>query len=368
MVGKAVEKAGLGRQLNPGADAISNTTCFDAIHLYLCYGDWRGGIVANIIVNKGRHKINGKMLVRFRLQLYRQVFVLMGILFLFIFSYIPMVGIIIAFKNYKLASGLLGFFTSEWVGFRYFTEFFTDLNFTTIVRNTFMISILKLIFTFPMPIIFAITINEVRNQKAERIVQTVRYLTHFITWGVVSGILFSFLNQQNGLVNQILVLTGVVDAPVSFLADPKYFWPMVVISDIWKEMGWWAIIFLAAITSIDLQMYEAAVVDGASRTQRIWYITLPSIKSTIMIVMILSLGNLLGGGLGGSNFDQCYLLGNPVNNDVSEILQTYVLTNGLAQGRYSFATAIGLLQSVMSLILIYTSNYVANKLSGVGLF
>jgi len=267
-----------------------------------------------------------------------------------------------------LASGFLGFFTSEWVGFKYFIEFFNDLNFWNIIRNTFVISILKLIFTFPVPVIFAITLNEVRNPGIKKVVQTVSYLPHFISWVVVSGILFSFLNQQNGLINQILVLTGAVDTPISFLADPQYFWPMVVISDIWKEMGWWAIIFLAAITGIDQQLYEAALVDGANRMQRIWHITLPNIKSTIMIVLILSLGNLFGGGLGGSNFDQCYLLGNAVNNDVSEIIQTYVLTMGLAQGRYSFATAIGLLQSVLSLILIYTSNYITNKLSGVGLF
>lgn len=314
-----------------------------------------------------RH-INKKIFIKLKLQIYRQVFVWMGLVFLFIFSYIPMVGIIIAFKNYKVASGFIGFFTSEWVGFKYFIEFFNDINCWLIIRNTIVISILKLVFTFPVPIIFAITLNEVRNQKFKRVVQTVSYLPHFISWVVVSGILFSFLNEQNGLINQWLVLLNITDKPISFLSQPKYFWPMLVISDIWKGMGWWAIIFLAAITGVDQQLYEAAIVDGTTRLQRIWYITLPSIKGTIMIVLILSLGNLLGGGLGGSNFDQCYLLGNALNYHVSEIIQTYVLKMGLAQGRYSYAAAVGLMQSIISLILIYTTNYLSGKLSEVSLF
>lgn len=322
----------------------------------------------NIIAVKGNKKNKKSIAKQFRLQIYLQVFALMGIAYLIVFSYIPMFGIIIAFKNYKLTSGIMGFFTSEWVGLEYFKEFFTDINFGPIVRNTVVISVLKLIFTFPLPILFAIAINEVKNQKWKRLVQTVSYLPHFISWVVVSGIIFSFLNEQNGLINQILVLLNIREKGIPFLAEPKYFWGMLVISDVWKELGWWAIIFLAAIAGVDPTLYEAAVVDGAGRMRRIWHITLPSIKGTIIIVLILSLGNLFGGGLGGSNFDQCYLLGNPVNHSVSEILQTYSLKMGLAQGRYSFATAIGLLQSVISLVLIYSSNKTASKLSGVSLF
>lgn len=309
-----------------------------------------------------------KFLRKLKSQAWLQGFALMGILYLIIFSYIPMVGIIIAFKDFRLASGIIGFFTSKWVGFKWFNEFFTDITFWPIIRNTISISLLKIVFTFPIPILFAITINEVRNQKVKRVVQTVSYLPHFISWVVVSGMIFSFLNEQNGLINQVLIRFGLIDKAIPFLADPKYFWPMLVISDVWKEMGWWAIIFLAAIAGIDPTLYEAAVVDGAGRMRRIISITLPSIKGTIIIVLILSLGNLFGGGLGGSNFDQAYLLGNPVNNSVSEILQTYTLRMGLAQGRYSYATAIGLLQSVISLILIYSSNFFAKKASGVGLF
>jgi putative aldouronate transport system permease protein len=305
---------------------------------------------------------------RFKSQLFYQVCALMSIAFLLIFAYTPMVGLIIAFKNYRLTSGIPGFFTSNWVGFKWFIEFYHDIDFWLIIRNTVMISSLKLIFTFPVPIFFALVLNEVRKQGVKRIVQTVSYLPHFISWVVVSGMIFSFFNEQTGLVNQFLVSAGLVNKPISFLSDPSYFWPMAVLSDIWKEMGWWTIIFLAAIVGVDSALYEAAVVDGATRLQRIRYITLPSIKGTIIIVLILSIGNLFGGGLGGSNFEQSYLLGNPVNNGMSEILQTYTLKMGLAQGRYSYATAIGLIQSVISLLLIYLSNFLSKRMSGIGLF
>lgn len=304
----------------------------------------------------------------FRSQAILQAFAIIGVLYLLVFCYIPMVGIIITFKDYHLASGLPGFFTSKWVGFKWFVEFFNDLNFWPIIRNTVCISILKLIFTFPIPILFALTLNEISNQKGKKLVQTVSYMPHFISWVVVSGLLFSFLNEQNGLINQILTITGIIDNPVAFLAEPNYFWGLLVISDIWKEMGWWTILFLAAIAGIDPVLYEAAIVDGAGRWQRIVRITLPSIKGTVIVILILSLGNLFGGGLGGSNFEQCYLLGNSVNINVSEILQTYSLKIGLAQGRYSFAAAIGLLQSVISLLLVYVSNSLAKRLSGTGLF
>ncbi len=301
-------------------------------------------------------------------QKYLQAFTLLGIVFLIIFAYIPMVGIIIAFKDYKITSGFSGFFTSKWVGFKYFIEFYNDVYFWPIIRNTLVLSLLKLVFTFPAPIIFALILNELRNEKIKKVVQTVSYLPHFISWVVVAGLLFAFLNQQTGLINQMLISLKLVDEPISFLADPKYFWPICVISDVWKEMGWWTIIFLAAIVGIDQEIYQASIVDGAGRLQRIWYITLPSIKETIIVVLILSLGSLLGGGLGGSNFEQAYLLGNTVNYDVSNILQTYTMTVGLTKGRYSYAAAMGLIQSVISLILVYSSNYLSKKISGSGLF
>lgn len=307
-----------------------------------------------------------KFWIKFKAQGMLQVFALMGVLYLIVFNYLPMFGIILAFKDYHIVTGIKGFFTSKWVGLRWFNEFFNDIEFWPVVRNTIVLSILKLIFTFPVPIILALVLNEVRNNKIKRITQTASYLPHFVSWVVVSGMIFSFGNVQDGLLNQVRIAIGL--KPISILSDPKYFMTMCVISSVWKEMGWWTIIFLAAIAGIDPTLYEAAVVDGAGRLRRIWNITLPQIKGTIIIVLILSLGDLFGGGLGGSNFDQAYLLGNTVNHSVSEILQTYTLNMGLAEGRFSYATAIGLIQSVISLALIYFSNLIAKKTSGYGLF
>lgn len=309
-----------------------------------------------------------KLLTQLKAQSYLQAFTLTGVLFLLVFAYMPMVGIIIAFKDYEAFGGIKGMFTAPWVGFKYFREFYNDLLFWDIIRNTIVISLLKMVFTFPAPIIFAIALNEVRNQAVKRTVQTLSYLPHFISWVVVYGIFFSFLNTQTGVVNQLLILLGIVEKPVQFLASTGWFYPLVVVSDIWKGMGWWAIIFLAAISGVNPELYEAAIVDGAGRLKRIWHITLPNIKGTIVVVLIMSVGNLLGGGIGGSNFEQSYFFGNPVNYRMSEILQTYTLKMGLAQGRFSYASAIGLIQSVISVILIFTSNRLARKASGTSLF
>lgn len=305
----------------------------------------------------------------FRKQWTLQLFVLLGILFLVIFSYAPMFGLIMAFKDYKIADGVLGIFTSKFVGFKYFKEFFNEYNFWTLVENTLGISVLKLIFTFPAPIILAIMLNEVKSIAFKRIVQTMSYLPYFISWVIVSGFALIFLSaDNNGIINILLVKLGFASKPVPLLTHPDYFWGLAVITAIWKETGWWAIIFLAAISGIDPQLYEAAEVDGASRLKRIWYITLPGIKSTITVVLILALGNLLGGGLGGSSFEQSFLLGNPANISRSEIIQTYVFRVGLSEGRYAYATAVGLIQSFISLILVLTSNFVSKKVTGNSLF
>ncbi|MDR3121124.1 MAG: ABC transporter permease subunit [Clostridiales bacterium] len=297
-----------------------------------------------------------------------QFFALAGIVFLLIFCYMPMVGVILAFNNYKPKTGFLGFFTSPWVGFRWFKELFSDPSFGRIFANTLKLSLLKLLFSFPMPILFSLVLNEMRILKAKKLMQTISYLPHFVSWVVVQGILVSLLSSQSGVLNQILLDLGFIQEKLPFLSLAKYFLPVAVVSDIWKEMGWWSIIFLAAIAGIDMAQYEAAIVDGASRMQRIWHIILPSIKPTIVVVLILSLGGLLGGGLGGSNFEQAYLLGNDINNSASEILQTYTLKVGLSAGRFSYATAVGLMQSVISVFLVIASNAAARKISGEGLF
>jgi putative aldouronate transport system permease protein len=297
-----------------------------------------------------------------------QGFALAGMAYLFIFNLIPMLGLIISFKDYHLETGLGGMFSSPWVGFKHFIEFFTEYNFPRLLRNTVMISLLKLVFTFPVPILFAVALNEAGNRGVKRVVQTASYLPYFISWVVVSGFCVLFLNTRNGIVNTILVGLGFIERPFNFLANPNIYWAMAVITGIWKEMGWWAILFLAAITGIDPELYEAAIIDGSGRLGRIRHITIPGILPTIMVVLILSIGNLFGGGMGGSNFDQSFLLGNSGNNATSDIIQTYVFRIGLAQGRYDYAAAAGMVQSVISVILIFAANRVSKRLTGNGLY
>lgn len=290
-----------------------------------------------------------------------QAIVIIGIVYIIIFCYIPMVGLVNAFNNFKLSKGLLGFFTSKWVGFKWFKELFSDPGVWLIIRNTIVINGLKLIFSFPFPIILAIVINELTHTWFKKIVQTVSYLPYFISWIVVSGILFSLYDPHEGVINQLRTLMGL--STVHYLTDTGAFWPLVVLSDIWKNTGWGSIIFLAAISGIDQSLYEAAIVDGAGRLKRIIHITLPGIRGTIVVLLILNIASLFSG-----SFDQCYMLGNNVNYSVSQILPVYSLQMGLAQGRFSYATAIGLLQSVISLALIFLSNFLAKRLSGSGLF
>lgn len=296
-----------------------------------------------------------------------QTFVWAGLLFLFVFNFVPMFGIIMAFENYSIADGVKGLFTSEWVGLKYFREFVNDYNFFSLIRNTLVLSLSKMVFTLPLPILLALIINEIRSRLVKRIVQTVSYLPYFISWVIVAGFCQLFL-KSNGIVNNMLISIGSIEQPIAFMTGKQYFLPIAIFTACWKDMGWWAILFLSAIAGIDPNLYEAAEMDGCSRLKRIWHITLPGIKSTITVVLILSLGNLLGGGLGGSNFDQAWLLGNGGNSEVSEIIQTYVMKIGLSKGRYAYAAAIGLCQSIISVVLVFTSNFFSKKVSGDSLF
>ncbi|WP_199619320.1 ABC transporter permease [Paenibacillus alkalitolerans] len=305
---------------------------------------------------------------QFQKQLPFHAFVGLGIVFLIVFSYIPMFGIVIAFKNYKITMGIEGIFTSSWAGLTHFKELINDYNFPNLVRNTVILSILKVVFSYPVPILFAILLSEVRNLVFKRFVQTVSYLPHFVSWVVVTGIAYAFFSSGYGIFNDLLLSLGIREKPLDVLTDPDSFYGLAVASAIWKEAGWWTIIFLAALAGIDPSLYEAAEIDGAGRLKRILHITLPGLKSACVVVLILSIGSMLGGGLVGSNFEQSMLLGNALNSDKSQIIQTYAFNIGLAQGRFSFATAIDLMQSVISLILILSSNYIAKRVTGSGLF
>lgn len=305
---------------------------------------------------------------RFRKQWQLQAISLTGMLVLFTFSYLPLFGIVIAFKNYSINMGLSGIFTSDWVGLKWFREFFSFYRFGEIFKNTLVLSLAKLFFTFPAPILLALLLNEMRCRKFKKVVQTVSYLPNFISWVLLYTIATAFLNTNTGIVNDVLMRLGWIDAPIPFLTAPEHFYGVAIFLAVWKNSGYWAIIFLAAISGIDSQLYEAAEIDGAGRLARIWHITLPGIKPAIVTVLILSIGSLLGGGMGGSNFDQAYIFGNTFNNSASEILQTYAFKSGLSNGRFAYATAVDLFQSMISVTLILISNWGAKKLTGEGIF
>lgn len=308
------------------------------------------------------------MLKQLRKQKELQFFAWLGMIYLLIFHFFPMFGLIMAFKNYSINSGIAGIFTSKWVGLKYFVQFVTDYRFEELVRNTVALSSLKLIFAFPVPILLAILIAECRSTVYRRIIQTVSYLPNFISWVLAYGIAVALLSESTGVINQILLSLGLVDKKIPFLSSPDMFWGVSVVLAVWKSAGWWAIIFLASISGIDPCLYEAAMCDGAGRLRRIWHVTLPGIKGSIVTVLILSIGSFLGGGMVGSNFEQAYLFGNNMNNSTSEIIQTYAFKMGLAEGRFAYATAVGLIESMIAITLILLSNFIVKRITEEGLF
>jgi putative aldouronate transport system permease protein len=267
-------------------------------------------------------------------------------------------GLLIAFKDY---SPFLGFFHSKWIGFANFKQFFTDGIFILLLKNTLYIAILNIVFYFPLPIIVALLLNEVRKEKFKKIIQTLVYIPHFFSWVVIVGLTFIFLNADDGLINSIIRSSG--GQSVSFLMNPSLFRPLITLQVIWKECGWGTIIFLAALSGVDISLYEAAIIDGADRWKQMWHITLPAIRSTIVILLILRLGAFLDTG-----FEQLILMVNPMTREVGEVFDTYVYTNGVQQGNFSFTTAVGLFKSVVGLILIFTANKFASKFGEEGIF
>lgn len=307
-----------------------------------------------------------KFLWKLKEQTWLQVFALLGIIYIILFNFVPMYGILMAFKSYKLNMGISGIFTAEWVGLKHFRTFFNEYLFSQLLRNTLVLSVLKLIFCFPMPILLAIMLHEMSNRKYKKFVQTVSYMPHFISWVVCVGIANALFSSELGVVQGILENLGIGKIPL--LTSPDYFWGFSVVASIWKSSGWWAIIFLAAITGIDPMLYEAAIVDGAGRLKRIWHITIPGMRGAIVTMLILSIGSFLGGGMVGSNFEQSYLFGNALNYDTSKIIQVYSFEVGLKNGQVAYATAISVVESLCSLVLIFTSNFISKKIAGSGLF
>lgn len=288
-----------------------------------------------------------------------QVMALLGVLWMIIFNYIPMYGLVIAFKEYNIVQSIS---EAPWVGWMHFKEFIQDDNFLIVLKNTLGISLIKLFIGFPIPIIFALLLNELTSLKFKKMVQTISYLPHFLSWVVLGGILTTWLSDI-GILNDILMNLGVIDERTNFLAEPDHFWGIVIISDIWKELGWSAIIYLAAIAGVSPELYEAATMDGANRFQRIWHVTLPAIRPTITILFILAVGGVLN-----SNFDQILVLRNALNESASNVVDIYVYQSGIRNARYSYATAVGLLKSIIAFALLLMANRITKKLDGNSLF
>ncbi|MFD0674644.1 ABC transporter permease [Cohnella sp. GCM10027633] len=292
--------------------------------------------------------------IRFLKQWDIQLMVLPALVVIFIFSYIPMYGVLNAFQDYKI---LKGFWDSPWVGFKHFEAFFDSPDFNDVMRNTIIISLLKFCIGFPAPILLALMLNEVRNMAFKRIVQTVSYLPHFLSWVIVAGFVMSMLSTDNGSVNILLEKTNLIEEPINFLSIPEYFWSILVATNLWKEIGFASIVYLAAIAGVDPHMYEAAEMDGASRFKQMFLITLPSIMPVVVIFMILAIGNLLSAG-----FEDILLLAtNPILRDVSDVLDTYVYRVGIANNRFSYATAVGLFKAVISVGLLLIANWLARR-------
>ncbi|MBE6974327.1 MAG: sugar ABC transporter permease [Ruminococcaceae bacterium] len=277
-----------------------------------------------------------------------------------IFSYFPMYGIILAFKEYNPRLGVFG---SEWVQFKHFIRLFEDPFFERSLWNSVGMSFFRIFLLFPLPIFLALMFNEIRSSKIKRVYQTVSYFPYFISWAVVCTMLQLWLSPSVGWVNPLLQSLGVIDKPITFLSEDEYFWPITLISECWKNIGFNTIIFLAAIASVDQEQYEAATIDGASRFKKICYITWPAISGTVTLLFILQIPGIIGG-----NFDISYLLGNAGNAEASDILQTLIYRKGMQELDYGYSTAASLVTSITSLILLVVGNKVVKSITKRGMF
>lgn len=293
-------------------------------------------------------------------QLEIQSMVWPGLIFLIVFSYIPMYGVIIAFKDIDLASS--SFISGKWAGLKYFKEFLMDENFLRVLYNTLGINVLGLVISFPLTVVFALFLNELTNKSFKKIIQTVSYLPHFVSWVIYGGLILNILSINPGVLNDLLLEFKAIKEPVLFMGEPNLFWPIAIVTKTVKEMGWGAIIYLAAITGVDGEQIEAAVIDGAGRFKRMWYITLPAISGTVVIMFIFAVSGIMN-----ANFDQIWMLQNTMNISRSEVIDTYVYKMGLGNLRYSYATAVGMFKSVIAVTLMLGANALSKKIVGKGL-
>ncbi|WP_166239026.1 ABC transporter permease [Paenibacillus turpanensis] len=309
-------------------------------------------------VNRKSFEEKRRLWLDIRRDKYLYLLALPGLIFFLIFKYVPMWGILISFQNYSPYVGML---KSEWVGLEHFIRFFSNPEFLILFRNTMAINFMSLFLFFPLPILLSLLLNELRSETYKRIVQSIVYMPHFLSWVIIAGLTFLLFATGEGLVNKLLAAAGM--ERFQLLTDPDLFWLMLTAQTIWKEAGWGTIIFLAAIAGVDPQLYEAAKMDGANRLRQMWHVTLPSIRSVIVILLILRLGDMMDVG-----FEQVLLMYNGAVSEVAEVFDTYVYRVGIQQGQFSFSTAVGLFKSVVGLALVMAANTLAKKFGEEGVY
>jgi putative aldouronate transport system permease protein len=274
-----------------------------------------------------------------------------GVAYFALFRYGPMYGAQIAFKDYVPFLGIAG---SEWVGFEHFTDFFANPDFPRLLTNTLILALLSLVIAFPLTIVMALLLNELRLNVLKRTVQTLVYIPHFLSWTVVASLTYLLFAVDVGPLFQLL--NGIVGTDVNFLTDPAWFRPLIVLQDIWKNTGWGTIIFLAALATVDQEQYEAAIIDGAGRFRRVWHVTLPGIRGTVIVMLVLQMGQILNTG-----FEQIYLMSNALNRQMADVFDTYVYFIGIQEGAFSYSTAVGLFKAAVGVVLIVGANWLAKR-------
>ncbi|WP_336772478.1 ABC transporter permease [Paenibacillus sp. MMO-58] len=286
-----------------------------------------------------------------------------GVISIIVFSFLPLFGLLMAFKHYDPISGVKGIFTSPWNHFDNFKLIFDNFQFWPMVKNTLGINLIGSLVGIPVTIIFALLLNEIVGTKFKSAIQTITYLPHFLSWVIYGGLYITLLNPQEGIINYLLVHLHLVNEPLQFLSDPSYFWGLAIVTNLLKDLGWGAILYLAAMSGVDQSLYEAAAIDGAGRFKRMFHITLPGIMPTLMIMIIFAVSGMLN-----NNFTQIYVLQNSLNMPASQVIDTYVYQTGLLNFQFDVATAIGLMKSVLALVLLVGANYASKKITKSGLF
>jgi len=304
------------------------------------------------------HKKRSKFLINFKSEIFLHVLVLPTIIYFFIFAYLPMYGMIIAFQDFSFAKGVLG---SKWVGFEHFRQFFNSMYFGRLIKNTILLSVYSIIWGMPFPVIFALLLNELKGKYYKRFVQTVSYFPHFISVVIVVGILVNFLSPVDGIVN---IIRGHFNLePINFMQESRWFRTLYVATGVWQSFGWNSILYLSALTAISSELYEAAVVDGANRFQQVIHISIPGIMPTFIILFILSVGKIMSVGS-----SKIILMYNPSTYDVADVISTYVYRKSLVGGEFSFGAAVGLFNNIINFLLVFFTNKISKKVSEVSLW